>query len=361
MLRSRRRNGFTLIELLVVIAIIAILIGLLVPAVQRVREAANRTQCANNLKQMGVAMHNHLDAFGAFVTAGTVYIEDDSGSSGFEFIPFLAPGGQSPATWSTQTWGWGYQILPFLEQNSLWLSAAQGTAQGRVAIATIIPVYSCPSKRPPTLFSYARGPEFHSDYAGCGGDDIDGIGQSDPVPNGVIVLNNNAENARGSAKGPINGGPGFPTQQPINTVNISDGTSNTLMIAEKYISIQYYEGASAALTGGYLHQWGDLSGYSVGTGWDQVRYGNVVPKQDGYNIRYDGTYIDYNGNPITINGQTGTNIDLFGGPHDGGTQGVMCDGSVKTISYSISQQMMRNLANRMDGNTIDYSNAFVGN
>src|ERR1019366_2805859 len=105
----RGRQGFTLIELLVVIAIIAILIALLVPAVQKVRNAAAVTQCRNNLKQIGLAFHGHHDALKAFPSGGKDWNVNNRTMNG-----------DTPANWETQDWGWGFQILPYIDQTPLW-------------------------------------------------------------------------------------------------------------------------------------------------------------------------------------------------------------------------------------------------
>src|SRR5262249_50459084 len=131
-----RRSAFTLIELLVVIAIIAVLIGLLLPAVQKVREAAARTQCKNNLKQIGLACHNFESARGAFPTAGAQSQAVGMTPNGFEVN------------------GWGYQILPYIEKDNVyqigqscvyWLIPV--LRKGMVEVP--LNVYGCPSRGGP--------------------------------------------------------------------------------------------------------------------------------------------------------------------------------------------------------------------
>src|SRR5262245_2933941 len=129
-----RRSAFTLIELLVVIAIIAVLIGLLLPAVQKVREAAARAKCQNNLHQLATGCHNYHDQIGILPTAGR---QDFLG--GRDATNPTAPG-------ATQWWNWRYQILPYIEQTPPYMLTSN--AQVRT---TPIALFNCPSRRPPTV------------------------------------------------------------------------------------------------------------------------------------------------------------------------------------------------------------------
>src|SRR5262245_41827572 len=132
---QNKRRGFTLIELLVVIAIIAILIALLVPAVQKVREASNVAQCKNQLKQIGLAWHNHHETFKVFPSGGGHWAASDSRTKTRTGVP---------ADYNDQVWGWAYQILPFIEQEALWSHKSDAAIT-----ATSVVTYYCPSFRGP--------------------------------------------------------------------------------------------------------------------------------------------------------------------------------------------------------------------
>ncbi len=218
-----RSRGFTLIELLVVIAIIAVLIALLLPAVQQAREAARRTQCKNNLKQIGLAFHNYHDQFRVLPDGGT-----DTGTG----YPCSACCNAN----NRGEWNWMYQIMPQIEQANLY-----NTTNNTIIYQTPIAAYFCPSRRPPAMY----GSSAKSDYAGNAGDAMGAY-------NGAMI--------RRSCKG------------SIDLAMVRDGTSNTLLVGEKQTNVNNFGGSG-----------GDNEPY-VNSGWDQdeVRWGalNNVPQPD---------------------------------------------------------------------------------
>jgi prepilin-type N-terminal cleavage/methylation domain-containing protein/prepilin-type processing-associated H-X9-DG protein len=279
-----RRHGFTLIELLVVIAIIAVLIGLLVPAVQQVREAAARAQCMNNLKQIGLAFHNHHDTYRYFPTGGWDW-----------WTPPTYLNGQ-PAVGAKQQAGWAYQILPFLEAANVWRGgqAVDDLGRIRVAVGTPHAFYFCPTRREPQTVTFSD-PEYMGGlkltHALCD------YGASNLEGTGVVRQYN-----------------------PNRIADIRDGTSQTLLVGEKRLNLQFLG----------QPQDDDDIGYTAGWDNDTMRETDSAPQPDYSASEGDGEH-------------------LFGGSHPGRFNAVFADGSVRTIPYTINPIVFGYLGNKSDG------------
>ncbi len=279
MFSKHRHRGFTLIELLVVIAIIAILIALLLPAVQQAREAARRSTCKNNLKQLGLAMHNYHETYKMFPPDNT-FTRGKIGTS------------------SIEAWGWGTYLLPFLDQAPLFknmgvssrtLDKMLGTSAKTYA-QTSLPVFLCPSDDSQVLnLKRAFNNNFHvatSNYVanhGCRWSQPD---QRNRDPMGIFNV----------------------TPNPIRLRDITDGPSNTIAIGERA-----YNPCKAAV-------WVGTRNYN-GNGDIGNRHHLAVVQ--GSNTRINSP-------------NAGGCRESFNSKHVGGAQFLFCDGRVQFLSENIN-------------------------
>ena len=323
-LTKPQRQGFTLIELLVVIAIIAILVALLLPAVQQAREAARRSSCKNNLKQLGLALHNYHDTHNVF----------------------------PPGTTDTREVGWHVQILPYVEQGPLFdsidFSVFTGSSPGNVGLQKI-PSYLCPSSA--KMFSNGSSTQYTTHYYGNGGpkNRTDPAGVPLATEQEYTCAGTNSDNrvAQCSTGNDTNYG-GYSQhgvlgrRSALNMRDVLDGTSNTLMVFE--ISNSFAQRGNGRDEMLIWRQW-----TRGGSGTFSGTFKNVAHppnRHAGYGFLEDGvTRVcpDSTSSPCKLN-----DISM-GSEHKGGCQVVMCDGAVKFVSDNVDLNVLKGIASRNGG------------
>jgi prepilin-type N-terminal cleavage/methylation domain-containing protein len=357
-LKSRRKEGFTLIELLVVIAIIAVLVSLLLPAVQQAREAARRTQCRNNLKQMGLAMHNYESTFKRFPSSG----ESTDETTGLSLTPPVTIRKFFPVSFNVA-------ILPMIDQAGIanaWNYNVHYTMAPNVVLSqTTIPAFICPSN-------------------GITGPDSQQYGQTDYMPIAYVDFDANGVRGGGAVGTYVANVPGVDFGGMLGFCkrvgDTTDGLSNTIAVIEDS-GRPTTNGGSYNITAGvtlgnptYTQNYdptqlaatknktpadvGTASGvYGMPGRWADPDNGSGISGPPNLT----GQFINNNKSPAGGPASCGWNLNNCGpndepfSLHAGGCHALLGDGSVRFLSDSLNYNTLRMLANPKDGGAIgDY-------
>ena len=306
-LSTQRKRGFTLIELLVVIAIIAILIGLLLPAVQKVREAAARMSCSNNLKQLGLAMHNYQSSYGYLPTSGEGNNATKTGTD-FDLESFYT------------------QILPYVEQGNVYQMMDHSvnydaTPNNQLAAKTRIKTFLCPSNPFDTPDAEGYGPVDYMPVAYCNIDPVTGA-QGSTRSDGFLTIYKYKQGKGSTVQGAM------------------DGSSNTIAIIEDVgKNGQINGGFSPKYTTHRIYAWADPDN---GNGVSGPPAGTIRPINNNSSPTGGGTICPWSTN------NCGPNDEPFGF-HTGGVMAVFGDGSVRFVRDSLSMRNARLLFDPNDG------------
>jgi prepilin-type N-terminal cleavage/methylation domain-containing protein/prepilin-type processing-associated H-X9-DG protein len=297
---AKRRRGFTMLEVLVVIAIIGVLAALLVPAIQAAREAARRIQCRNNLKQMGLALHNYHNVFGAFP------------------MGYVSPTQSLPLA-TSPGWGWAALMLPQLDQRVLYDSANFSLPiefnENHTARTTAVGVYACPSDRDVGTYVAVRDDggvvaRVHTNsYAACFGAGLE-IDAFPELGNGLFVRN-----------------------RVTRIADIRDGTSQTIAIGERGACLVMTPWAGTPANA--ISQFS--TGATVGSYGTTGHAGELVLARASWTAPND----------------QGTGPSDFYSPHADGIHFLFADGSVSLIKSTINMGVYRALCTRDGGELID--------
>lgn len=329
------RRGFTLVELLVVIAIIGILIGMLLPAVQQVREAARRVECGNKLRQLVLACHNFESGNMRFPPGGSNSIEFPSGDT-------TSPGGHS----------WMAYLLPFLEQANLWEAADFRNRTYNQMIDVLgnqsLPIFKCPSS-PLDEFTLNLGTmAMVSDYIAIAGN----TGDMSPIVPGPMSSSETTPGEWSDNRGIISQTGVFYNNSKTTFGSLSDGSSNTMFISEVSDFI-YIAGSNGPETRDYRPGGRGEASNENGPGFHAGWQINTSPDS-----LYNCTSLRYLINPRssvtwTTDSTDGVHFRGYNTPirsaHPGGVQAALGDGSVQFVDDSISLTTIAQLANRGDG------------